>query len=218
MLKNILLSAAMLLPFTAIAAPVGVTLSPNKAVTRYHGPALRRGLSAWKAPKGKTAIIDTLGSPIDYDEGSGWTIANIGSEVGATQWIAYPFTPTTSTTVTELVEAVGYVTGDDAVTVALLADSNGSPGAVLSQKLVKNLETFGDCCTVATYKLKTGVPVTAGTQYWIAAILPSKKEATTWDAFNFSTANTNTVPFAFYNSSGWNISSGPYTAFAIYGK
>ena len=54
-------------------------------------------------------------------------------------------------------------------------DAGGVPGAVLEEKLVKDLETFGDCCTVAVDKLKKGVPVTAGTTYWVAAILPSKK-------------------------------------------
>jgi hypothetical protein len=217
MLKNLLLSAAFLLPVTAIAAPLGVTLSPNKAVTTYHGAPLKRTLHTYTAPRGKKAIIDTLGDPITYDGSSGWTVSNPGSDVQAQQWIAYPITPKKSTTVTEIVEAVGYVTGTDAVTVALMADSGGAPGAVLEQKTVKNLETFGQCCTVAVDKLKKGVPVTAGTTYWVGAILPTKKEATTWDAFNFSTVNTNTVPFAYYNGT-WNVTSGPYAAFAVYGK
>jgi hypothetical protein len=217
MLKNLLLSAAMLLPISALAAPVGVTLSPNKAVTQYHGPALRRTAPAWKAPKDGKAIIDTLGKPITYNDGSGWTLANPGSVVGSTQWIAYPITPKTSVTITEIVEAVGWVTGGDAVTVALMADDGGVPGAVLEQKTIKNLETFGDCCGVAVDKLKTGVPVTAGTQYWIGAILPAKSEATTWDAYNFSSVNTDTVPFAYYTGT-WNVTSGPYAAFAVYAK
>jgi hypothetical protein len=217
MLKNLLMSAAMLLPVTALAAPVGVTLSPNKAITVYHGAHLKGTLPAWAAPRGKKAIIDTLGSPVTYDEGDGWTVSNAQSETGAEQWIAYPITPKKSTTITEIVEAVGYVAGADSVTVALLADSNGSPGAVLEQKVVKNLETFGDCCSVAVDKFKKGVAVTGGTTYWVAAILPSKKEATTWDAFNFSTVNTQTVPFAYFNGV-WNVSSGPYTGFAVYGS
>ena len=64
---------------------------------------------------------------------------------------------------------------------------------------------------------ETGVPVTKGTTYWVGAILPTKKQATTWDAFNFSTVNTNSVPFAFYNGA-WNLTSGPYAAFAVYGN
>ncbi len=206
-----------MLPAAALAAPAGVTLSPNKAITTYHGAALNRTLHTYTAPRGKKAIIDTLGSPITYDEGSGWTISNPGSQVQAQQWIAYPIVPKKSTTVSEIVEAVGYVTGTDSVTVALMADNGGVPGAVLEQKTVKNLETFGQCCTVAVDKLKKGVPVTAGTTYWVGAILPSKKQSTTWDAFNFSTVDTDTVPFAFYNGT-WNLTSGPYVGFAVYGS
>ncbi len=217
MIKSILLSAAMLLPVAAFAAPAGVTLSPNKAVTFYHGPALKHTLRPWSAPRGKKAIIDTLGDPITYNSGSGWTVSNAQSQAGLQQWIAYPIVPKKSTTITEIVEAVGYVVGDDSVTIALMADDNGAPGAVLEQKTVKNLETFGQCCAVAVDKLKTGVPVTKGTTYWVGAILPTKKQATTWDAFNFSTVNTANVPFAFYNGT-WNLTSGPYAAFAVYGN
>ncbi len=216
MLKSLLLSAAMLLPVTALAAPAGVTLSSNKAITIYHGAALKRTLPTWTAPRGKKAIIDTLGSPITYNSGSGWTVSNAQSQAGLQQWIAYPITPKKNTTITEIVEAVGYVTGTDSVTIALMSDNGGAPGAILQQKTVKNLETFGQCCTVAVDKLKTGVPVTAGTTYWVGAILPSKKQANTWDAFNFSTVNTSNVPFAFYNGT-WNLTSGPYVGFAVYG-
>jgi hypothetical protein len=217
MLKNLLLSAAMLLPVTALAAPVGVTLGPNRAMTIYHGSPLKRAGSPWKAPKGKKAIIDTLGDPITYDCCEGWTIANPQSEAGTQQWVAYAITPTKNATVSEIVEAIGYVAGGDSVTVALIADNNGAPGAVLAQQTVKNLETFGDCCDVAVAKFKTGVPVTAGTTYWVGAILPSKKQATTWDAWNFSTVNTNTAPYAYYNGV-WNVTTAQYAGFAVYGK
>jgi len=217
MLKTLLFSAAMLLPVTVLAAPVGVTLSPNKAITKFQGTAFRRTLPEWKAPRGKKKIIDTIGTGSNaYNCCDGWTVSNSGSETGATQWVAYAITPKKNATVSEIVEAIGYVAGGDSVTIALLADNSGSPGAVLEQKTVKNLETFGDCCTLAKAKLKTGIPVTAGTTYWVAAILPSKKQATTWDAWNLSTANTNTSTFAYYNGV-WNVTTAQYAAFAVYG-
>ena len=218
MLKNLLLSAAMLLPTTALAAPSGITLSPNKAITTFHGAPGRATLPKWLPPASRTKIINTLGKPITYNCCSGWTIANAQSQAGAQQWVAYPITPKVSTTVTEIVEAVGFVTGTDSVTVALLADNSGVPGTVLEQKTVKNLETFGNCCVVAVDRLRTGVPVTAGTTYWVGALLPKKSQSTTWDAWNFSSTNTKVVPFAYFNSSGWNVSSGAYTGFAVYGN
>ena len=217
MLKNLLLSAAMLLPTTTLAAPLGVTLSPDKAVTSFHGAPLTRTLPRWIAPNSRTKIIDTLGKGDAYNCCEGWTVANAQSEAALQQWIAFPITPTANATVTEIVEAIGYVAGTDSVTIALLADNNGVPGTVLEEKKKASLETFGACCSVAVDRLKTGVPVTAGTTYWVGALLPRKSQSTTWDAWNFSSANTNTVPFAFFNSSGWNLTSGPYSAFAVYG-
>ncbi len=217
-MKNLVLTAALLLPVAAIAAPKGVTLTHEGAVTEFHGTPDLRTLPKFTPPPGKTVIFNTLGKSKktwSYNDSSGWTIANEGSEVGATQWFAYAITPTTAVSVTEIVEAVSYVTGGDAVTVALLADAGGVPGAVLASKTVKSLETFGDCCAVAVAKIKS-VPLTAGVTYWIGAILPSKKEATTWDAWNFSTYNTGSGPAAYYNGV-WNAASEPFAAFAVYG-
>jgi len=215
MLKNLLFSAAMLLPITALAAPVGVTLSPNKAITTYHGAPLRSTLPQWIPPTNAVAIINTFGPAHAYNCCSGWTISVPGG-VGL-QWIAYPITPTAGAAGLRVVEAIGYVQGGDSVTIALLADNGGVPGAVLSQKTKANLETFGQCCTVAVADLD--VPVTAGTTYWVGALLPRASQSTTWDAWNFSTKAgipTNT-PFAYYNGS-WNATTGSYAAFAVYGQ
>jgi hypothetical protein len=218
MLKNMLLAAAALLPATALAAPAGVSLKQNNAITVFHGTPAKQALSVWKEPKGKTKIFSTLGKKNAYDPSSGWTIANPGSEAGSLQWFAYAITPKADGSITQIIEAIGYVTGFEGVTIALLADDNGSPGKVIQQKLVTKLETFGDCCTVAVDAIKAGIPVKAGTTYWVAATLPSKKEATTWDAWNFSTSNTGSGPAAYYTSSGWNVADETYTAFAVYGK
>jgi hypothetical protein len=210
----------MLLPATAFAVPSGVTLTHEGAVTEFHGTPGIRTLPQWHPPKGAISIFNTLGAKKKswtYGDGSGWTISNPGSEAETLQWFAYAITPTQSATLTEIAEAVGYVTGFEGVTIAVLADNNGSPGKVLWSKLVTKLETFGDCCAVATAKVK-GVAVTAGTTYWIGALLPSKKEANTWDAWCFSTYNTGSGPAAYYTTSGWNTASEPYAAFAVLGK
>jgi hypothetical protein len=216
MIKKLLMCAALLAPTIGHASPSSITLSPDRKVATFHGAPARTTLPQWIAPAGKTKIIDTLGKGDAYNCCEGWTLANPQSVVALQQWIAYPITPTADATVTEIVEAIGYVAGDDSVTVALLADNGGTPGAVLESKKIGNLEAFGNCCAVAVDHLKTGVPIKAGTTYWVAAILPSKKQATSFDVFNWSTSNSSTVPFAFYNGS-WTVTSGPYAAFAVYG-
>ena len=215
-MKNLLLSAAILLPVTALAAPLGVTLTQNKAITVFHGTPGKSLPGRWNPPAGKTTIFSTLGKKHTYLDSEGWTISNPASETGSLQWFAYAIVPKTSGTITEIVEAIGYVTGSEAVTVALLADDNGSPGKVIQENTVKKLETFGDCCKVAVDKISSGIPVTAGTTYWVAATLPKKKESTTWDAWNFSSENTGSGLGAYYNGT-WNVGSEEYAAFAVYG-
>ena len=218
-MKNLFLSAALLLPAAALAAPSGVTLTHEGAVTHFHGTPGIRMLPRWSPPAGKTAIFNTLGKSkktYSYSDGDGWTISNPGSETESLQWFAYAITPKSDVTVTDIVEAVSYVAGAEEVTVALLDDAGGVPGKVLTSKVVKKLETFGDCCAVASAKVKP-VMLKKGTTYWVGAILPSKKESTTWDAWCFSTYNTGSGPAAYYTSSGWNAASEPYAAFAVYG-
>lgn len=219
MYKALLLSVAILLPVTALAAPHSVTLSPNGAMTIFHGAHGTSGkhmLPNWIAPRGK-AIFNTFGQDNAYNPNNGWTVANPGA-VGFTQWFAFPITPSADATVTKIVEAIGYVTGTNSVTIAIMSDNGGVPGDILQSKTVKNLDTFGNCCNVAVDRLKTGVPVKAGTTYWIAAMLPKKKQANTWDAWNLSTANTNSVPAAFYNGTNWVQTTANYSAFAVYGQ
>jgi hypothetical protein len=224
-LKNLLLSAAVLLPVAALAASPGVTVTQNGVTVTHNGAKTmlqgapgKQALPNWSPPAGKIKIFDTLGKkPYTYNGSEGWTIANAKSEAGSQQWYAFAVTPKANATVTEIVEAVSYVTGTNSVTIALLADNNGVPGDVLQEKTVKALQTFGDCCAVAVDKVKTGVQVKAGTTYWVAAILPVKKQSTTWDAWNFSSANTGSGTSAYYNGT-WNVSSSEYAAFAIYGQ
>ena len=219
-MKNLLLASALLLPAAALAAPSGVTLTHQGTVTEFHGTPGIRTLPSWSPPAGKVVIFNTLGKTkksYSYSDGEGWTISNPGSETDSLQWFAYAITPTSDVTVTDIVEAVSYVTGTESITVALLDDNNGVPGKVLTSKAVKKLETFGDCCAVAAAKVKP-VKLTAGTTYWVGAILPSKKQATTWDAWCFSTYNTGSGPAAYYTSSGWTATTDPYAAFSVYGS
>jgi hypothetical protein len=216
MFKYLLFSTALLFPAAAVSAPIGVTLSADKAITTFQSGQRKPMLPNWSPPKGKTKIFDTLGKADAYNSSSGWTISSAGSEAGAQQWFAFAITPAADATVTEIVEAVTNVAGTNSVTIALLADNNGIPGAVLEEKEVKNLDTFGNCCTVAVDKFKTGVQVTAGSTYWVAAILPKKKQSTTWDAWNYSSVNTDSGTAAFYNG-GWTSVPSEYSAFAVYG-
>jgi hypothetical protein len=51
--------------------------------------------------------------------------------------------------------------------VSLYNDAGGIPGTAIKSVHVTTLPTYGQCCHVATANITGGVPVTAGTQYWV---------------------------------------------------
>ena len=214
-------SASILLPVAALAAPPGIAPAHGGLITEFHGTPAHTNLRPWHPPAGSKVIFNTLGKTkrtYSYNTAIGWDITNPGSLLKALQWVAYPITPTENVTLTEIDEAVSIASGKSEITVALLADKGGLPGATLTSKAVKGLQQNGNCCAVATARVAP-VKLKAGTTYWVAATLPSKQEATTYDVWAYSTYNTGKSLVAFYGAHGWDSTeTASYAAFAAYGQ
>jgi len=98
----------------------------------------------------------------------GNTIAQGGSNFPFQVWEAMPFTPTANATVTELQVSAGRQGGGTAgFELSLYSDAGGVPGTVIKSAHITNLPAYGDCCAVAEVSDPAGIPVTAGTQYWV---------------------------------------------------
>ena len=160
----------------------------------------------------------------------GNTISGGGSDFLSTQfWEAIPFTPTADATVTRVEVSVGTFGGSDAgpFQIQLLADNNNSPGDAIKTFDVKTEPTYGSCCTLDVGNDKAGIPVTAGTQYWVA-VTTSKKQTTLaggW-AFNSTDMRSHEVaswcsPTDTYCSDGgkWTVgqSGDPLPAYGVLG-
>jgi hypothetical protein len=192
---------------TVIATPHGTTkITPNF----IHTPASKTIYSnlATKYPNGI------------YFSGEGDTLCGPSCALGESIEVAGGFTPAASATATEVDAAVGYIEGTDSITLAIYSDNSGAPGTALWSGEAKTLPTFGDCCGLASAKIKGGLALTAGTPYWVVATT-NKKEATTFAAWNLATTNQITAAPAAYNDNdtGWTS----YTtilppAFAVYSK
>jgi hypothetical protein len=105
----------------------------------------------------------------------GNTIAQLGSNgFPFTSWVAIPFTPAADATVTKFEASVGTFENPSEFELSLRADDNGVPGKVLKSVHIVNPATYGTCCTLDVGKDAAGIPVTAGTQYWIAATTTAK--------------------------------------------
>lgn len=146
---------------------------------------------------------------------SGYTITGSGSAVGTQYADGMSFTPSVNATVTHIGLAVGYVSGDNEIAVSLNADNNGLPGNALGSFTLSSLPAFGDCCSVEVESL-TGVPVTAGTPYWIV-VQTTTPTSTTWVVWNDNDTDQTLQPTAYQNAGVWQTSEGIVAAFGVAG-
>ena len=168
MLRNILLAtAALTLVATAANAGPQVSLSKdNKFVSVMPN---NHNATRVRAPK-DSYVYETLSTNANgaYFCCYGSTISGPSSFFDAAYGVAEQFILTNSTKAKGLAAGVGYVSGDDSVTLTLYADNgSNSPGAMLAQGTGTTRTEFGECCGVTTVKIpKTNLA--ANTPYWVA--------------------------------------------------
>ena len=173
-------------------------------------------------PPGVKVLYSNLGSKTDtYTDSSGWTISGPDSELGFSQAIGIPWTPTTNSTIQGLQVALQWAGGGtNNGAVAVFSDASGLPGSPLKFWNPANLPSFGTCCALVTVRAVAGVKVTAGTQYWIVVgtDFPSETAFDVWD-FTWNEIS-GTVAFEGNTSTNgvWETFTGTLPAFAIYGS
>jgi hypothetical protein len=202
------------------ASPNSVSFSADKKIV-YANHAVRSYVPLPAHSPTHTTIFDNLAT-LDpqgvYMDGTGYTIGGPNSATGQI-WLAAAFTPTANATVTEVDVAAGFVEGTkNSVVVGVYADASGIPGQLLWSGNAK-LPTFGDCCAVATLTDKAGLPITAGTQYWVGITTPSTG-TDTFAAWSFNVADQIDSGVSAENQgSGWVAGTSlPPVAFAVFGK
>jgi hypothetical protein len=105
----------------------------------------------------------------------GNTIAQEGSNgFPFTTWVAIPFTPSANVTVTRIEASVGTFGNPSEFELSLREDNAGVPGKPIKSFHIVNPPTYGACCTLDVGNDKAGIPLTSGTQYWIAATTTTK--------------------------------------------
>lgn len=165
-------------------------------------------------------IFSNLGSKTAaYDSANGWLVMGSSNTLyGYSQDIAMPFTPKKKATATEIKIALTYdSSGSNGGTVALYSDASGLPGSSLKSVDVKNLPTFGSCCTVTNAKLGKGVKLKAKTQYWAVGTTDATYAASV-DVWNYVYGD-GTGNFAFRQSGGsWNSYNSTLCGYGVFGK
>jgi hypothetical protein len=105
----------------------------------------------------------------------GNTVAAGGANFPFQTWVAVGFTPASNATVTEIKASVGtFGENSSGFELALYNDNNGVPGTQLKGFHISSPPQYGTCCTLDVGKDNAGIPVTAGTQYWVVAKTDSK--------------------------------------------
>jgi hypothetical protein len=136
------------------------------------------------------------------------------------QWMAAAFTPGADHTVTRIAVAVGYSQqGTNGVVLSLNDDNNGVPGQSLKTWNASGLPRFGDCCTLVVKSDSSGVPVSAGKQYWIV-LSTNTNEVDTVDGWNVEDSDqVDPATVASYTNNKWTVfQATPGLAFAVQGS
>jgi hypothetical protein len=110
-------------------------------------------------------------------------------------WRAVPFTPAANASVTEVLVPVFYYGGTNEIVVSLNNDANGLPGTAIRTWHLKNLPTQITCCLLDVARDKTGIPVTGGTQYWVAVTTDSS-DPDFYGQWPFNTTDMRSYQFA----------------------
>ena len=127
----------------------------------------------------------------------GNTIAQGGANYPFQTWVANPFTPAADATVVAVQVAVGRLgSGTSGFEVGLYNNASGVPGTLIKSVHIpgSKVSTYGECCALDTASFSGGVPVTGGTQYWVAVTTTS--EDTDIYGWNFNTTNMTALPSA----------------------
>jgi len=146
----------------------------------------------------------------------GWAFAQRHQWHNDTSGVAMPFTPATNATIQRVHLALGNSSGENRAIVSLNADAGGVPGAVLRKFNVSGLPKFGGCCATVTLASTNGVPVAAGTQYWVVAFA-TKNMAGTRNTWNVNSIGLPYAPFAVFQAGAWRQHTAEPAAFAVLG-
>jgi hypothetical protein len=169
----------------AVLALIGVSALALRSKSEFVTSSDGRMAIATHPPQFTTAAVEepTLttiaGNLSKYQFGTffccyGNTIAEGGANFPFQTWVAIAFTPSANATVNRVKASVGTFGGTSGFELSLANDNNGVPGTVIKKFHIANPPTYGACCTLDVGHDKAGIPVTAGTQYWVVASTTAK--------------------------------------------
>jgi hypothetical protein len=195
----------------------GVVTINGGSRTLFLKPPSRIAAATAPLPAEGVTIYSNLGKGDHaYNAISG--VGIVGKDAGQllSQWVAIAFTPTADHLVQAIRVGATYVSGTNEMALLLDADADGVPGATLHAWKLSDLPEFGSCCVLQTRKFVTGIPVQAGTQYWV--VLRTMPQGTnTYGVWN-DNFNETQGTWANDTGQGWHSSYQVLPAVGVYGR
>jgi hypothetical protein len=237
MLKKALLTLALL----AMSGVICFAVVKDEVVTSSDGrmtfvpkrPVPGQAQSSTRSAASSAALVtvfNNIGKA--YPKGSysccdGYIVAGPDSPSGPEAWVAAAFTPRANHVVTEVEVALSVQGGTNELVLSLNNDAGGQPGTAIKIWDLQSLPAAGTCCTIEVKKDGAGVPITAGTRYWI--VVSTKKNSDIQAVWNVNDTNQMSPrKIAFYcssqvgecqNNDAWTVEKrSPGPAFAVLGS
>jgi hypothetical protein len=149
--------------------------------------------------------------PDRYEKTEGWSV--FARHRGCCSSRAMPFIPNESGHIRKIRIAITHIEFTNRMTVSLRADAGGVPGDIIDKIDFSSLPTYGTCCRVQTWKVK-GIPVVAGSRYWLVARASEAGSRFWWNANNTGAAGTS----AYAEDGEWHLRDGDLGAFSVLGR
>jgi hypothetical protein len=165
------------------------------------------------AAAGSYVVFSNLDSDGSYNPDQFAAKSVAGREAGGGQeeeWYAIRFIPKVDVQVKQLSAAIGYISGDKLVTLALYDNNNvfDTPGNPLpgGGGSTRDIPDLGQCCQTATVRLTgAGVVLEAGVIYWLVASPDDVRGPTfrgAWDVSNFGAFAASGPPAPWFAGAG----------------
>jgi hypothetical protein len=172
--KRIMLSVSCLALF--LSASVGLMASGKKGFVSEGGVFVRatKAPSHITPPPQEDANLKVIaGNFSTYPKATYFSVWGNTIDQGVNGypfqvWEAIAFTPKADATVTKIETSAGRQgSGTAGFELALYDDAKGVPGKPIKSFHISKLPSYGQCCAVSSAVDKAGIPVKAGTQYWV---------------------------------------------------
>jgi hypothetical protein len=232
-----MLAALTLTSVAALAARKGEVVMSKDGRKMYVTNRAHAVTQVTPSDSNLATIFDNIGKA--YPKGTYWCCESYSitgpdvSERLPEYWLAVAFTPSADHTVTMVEVAVNLLSGNNQLALSLSNDVSGLPGTAIKTWHLRSLPPAGSCCTIEVGKDGAGIPVTAGTQYWIVVSTEGQNSDTYagWNIEDIDQVDLYTAPIAYYcsddkggscgNNDAWTLETGTSNqgpAFAVLGR